>query len=707
MATLQKIRNQAGLLVGIVGLALLAFILGDGLNSFSTFFKQRKETILIVDNQSIGVQDFQAKVAEMEEIQKTLSGNSSLPEEAHAQIRESVFEMMVRDILLGELSLKVGFTVSREELKDLLMGDNISPMIQQMPMFRNPQTGAFDKNALIQFLQVIESEDHANQPDVKAARIYWLFIEQAVKQQRLEDKFTTLITKAVVANSLDAKAAFEASNTSVDFDFAAQSYATIADDQVTVSEAEIQKLYNRRKEQFRQSEAVLIDYISVDIAPSQYDFAKIEDNLNNVKLTLESSTNVADIINAVNDNSDVPFTDVFISVSRMPVEMKNFVSESSVGSVSNPILVNSTFHLFKLMDKTTAPDSIKVNQIPLPQLDEQALTHLTDSLINVINKGKSFTELATELSEGRSNGEMGWLTEADLLNASDEKFKNTVFNAPLKKVFVATSTYGSHLVQVAERTAPVAKYKVANVQVTVTPSSDTFKNLYNGLAQFLAKNKTLEAFRTAAPEAGFIINSDVPVGRNDQAIGAIQNVRPIIRWAYDQRKGAISDNIFECQNKFVIAAVAGFQKEGVRPLADVVEMLKRELLNEKKAEKIIANLKEKQFDSLEQYAEAMSSSVQSVQFVNFATNRITGIGVEPVVTANAPLTEVGTITRPLQGLNAVFVLKVTNKNESDAEFNLQVQRMMLEGTNAYRFRYQAMQTLREKSNIVDERIRFY
>jgi len=707
MATLEKIRKQAGLLVGVVGLALFAFIIGDFLNSGSTFFRERKQTVLTVNGQSIGIRDFQDKMAQMEDIYKMQSGSSSMSDDVRHQMQESVFETMVRDILLEDVSLKTGITVTREELKDLLMGNNISPMIQQQPMFRNPQTGAFDRNMLLQFLQTIESDQYANQPDVQSAKTYWLFIEQTVKQQRMEEKFTNLISKAIVANSLDAKASFAAGNTSVDFDYVAQLYSTIPDDQVTVSDAEIQKLYNERKEQFKQDEAVLIDYISVDIVPSEQDHAKIEETLNKVKASLESAASTADVINIVNDNSDVPFADVFMSTSGMPVEKKNFVQGAAIGSISDPVLINSTYHLFKLIDKTTASDSVKINQIALPQLDDQALTHLTDSLMNVINKGKSFTDLASELTKGRSNGEMGWTTEADLLKASDDKFKSDVFDAPLKKVFVAKSGIGAHLVQVTDRTAPVTKYKVADIQIEVTPSSDTYKDLYNKVVQYLSKNKTLDSFRSSAQEAGFVINTDVAVGKNDQTIGAISSVRELIRWAFDQSKGTVSDKVFECQNKFVIAAVSGFQKEGFRPLAAVSDILKRELLNNRKAEKILANLKGKQFDSLDQYAEAMSSSVQSVKFVNFSTNRISGIGVEPIITANAPMMEVGKISQPLQGLNAVYALKITDRHENKEAFNLPAQRQILEGNNAYRFRYQTMQVLRDKANVEDDRIRFY
>ena len=703
MATLEKIRSKAGLLVGVVGLALVAFILGDFLNSGSTFFRQRKETVLTIDGKSVGIQDFQTKVSEMEEIYKSQSGNSSIPEDIHSQIRESVFETMVREMLLGEEASKVGFTISKEELKDLLMGDNISPMIQQMPMFHNQQTGSFDKSALIQFLQTIESDEYANRPEIQGAKLYWLFIEQNVKQQKLEEKFTNLISKAVVANSLDARASFDASATSVDFDYVSQFYASIADDQVSVSDAEIQKLYNKRKEAYKQQEAVVINYIAIDIIPSLEDYAKILENLNKIKTNLESSASVADI---VNDNSDAPYANVFVSAASMPVEINSFVQNAEIGSVSEPFLINSTYHLVKLIDQTTGSDSVKINQIALPQLDEKALTHLTDSLINEINKGKSFTELATEASGGRSNGEMGWMTEASLLKASDERFKNEVFNAPLNKVFVATSTYGTHLVQLTERTSPVKKYKIADVQIEVTPSSNTYKDLFSKLTHYISSNKTSDAFKTAASEAGYVCNTDVTVGKNDQTIGMIKSVRPLIRWAFEQKKGAVSD-IFECQDKYVVIAIEGIQKEGYRPLASVSEMLKRELMNEKKAKKIVNDLKDKQFDSLEQYAEAMSSTVQSVKNVNFATNRISGIGFEPSITAKAPLAEVGKISQPIQGNNAVYVLKVTEKNENNGEFNLEMQKQILTGSNSYRFNYQAIQTLREKSKIEDNRIRFY
>ena len=70
MATLEKIRSKAGLLVLVVGVALFAFIIGDFLNSGSTYFRQSQEKIAEVDGVVIKIQEFQNRVDEMNEMYK-------------------------------------------------------------------------------------------------------------------------------------------------------------------------------------------------------------------------------------------------------------------------------------------------------------------------------------------------------------------------------------------------------------------------------------------------------------------------------------------------------------------------------------------------------------------------------------------------------------------------------------------------------------
>ncbi len=708
MATLEKIRSKAGLLVGVVGIALLAFVIGDFLRSGSTFFQQSKEKVAIVDGEAVSIRDFQDKVEQMTEIYKRRMNSNSLDEEAQSQIRESVFNSMVSEIIMKEETKKIGMTVGKEELSDMIIGNNISPMIQQMPDFINQQTGAFDKNLLLQFLQSIESDDMSAYPaemraQLEGAKKYWLFWEQNIKQQKLETKFAGLLGNLMGVNTLDAKNAYEENKVSVGFDYLVQSYQSIPDDQVKVSESEIQSLYNERKEMFKQEAGKVVSYISVDIVPSKEDEAAVQKELADLKPEFEKPE--TDAASIVNENSDVKYVDAFSSLNHLPLQVRAFAENANINDVEGPVSVGNAYSMSKLIAKTTAPDSIKINQLLLPKLESNELKHITDSLIAVIKGGKSFQDMALEATNGQTNGDMSWVLESQLAASTGVKFKNEVFNAPVGEIFVAESNYGTHLVQVTEKTKPVTKYKVATIQIEVTPSSETYNKLYNDLNAYISKNNTLETFKSAAAEGGYIIQKEITLNENQTTLSNIPSSRPAIRWAFEHSKGNISE-IFECQNHFVAMAVEGNIKAGYRPLASVSELLKRELLNDKKSEKIISDLKSKNINTFEGYASTIGTEPKSVDFVTFSTQNITGIGVEPIINVQAPLVEVGKIAGPMKGKNGVYVLNITKKEASETPYNEDAEKQSLQSANLYRM-YSFMNVLRDQSKVEDNRIRFY
>ena len=712
MATLEKIRSKAGLLVLVVGLALFAFIIGDFLNSGSTYFRQTQERVAKVDGEVIKIQDYQGRIDEMTEMYKMQSGQSSLPEEYMNQIRQSVFDAMVQEVVLDEATDKLGMGVSPEELFDMVQGENISPMIQQMQMFVNPQTGAFDKTALLNFLKTIDDDNIASYPaDQQAqllqARNFWLFWEKNIKRQRLEQKYTTLLSKAVSANVLDAKEAFDNAAENSDIVYAMQSYASIPDSTIDVSKSEIEKLYNQRKELYKQKEGKVIKYIAVDIRPSQEDYDKASADIESLKEEFKTSEKVADI---VNENSEVPYMDAFFTENAFDPEMKQFATTSEVGAVYGPVFDNDKYRMFKLVDKKIAPDSVKVSHIMLANSgDEARTTVLADSLINVLKNGGNFEELAKQFSADQAaenGGELGWFTEITALRGVNEDFKNAVFSTPINEVVKVKSLYGTHLVKVTEKTANVNKYKVADIDMTVSPSSKTYSNIYNELNQFISKNTDLAKLDEAAKEAGYNLISGVTVTGDNQTLGSIKNSRPVIRWAFQNDKGKISE-IFECDDKFVIAGVEGTLKEGYRSVASLTPALKAEIAAQKKGEKIAADLKAKNLTSVEAYADVMGSRVDSVKFINFGTRRIAGIGVEPKLNAMVSVAEVGQVSEPVAGNNGVYVFKVYDRNKDAKEYNETEEIKTLDASNAYRFGFQAIQSLVNKADVEDNRIRFF
>lgn len=712
MATLEKIRSKAGLLVLVVGVALFAFIIGDFLNSGSTYFRQSQEKIAEVDGVVIKIQEFQNRVDEMNEMYKMQTGSTSLPEEYQTQIRQSVFDGMVQEIVLNEATSDLGLTVSPEELFDMVQGENISPMIQQMQMFVNPQTGAFDKAALLNFLKTIDTENIASYPaDQQAqllqARQFWMFWEKNIKRQRLEQKYTTLLSKAVSANKLDAKDAFDASAVSSDMVYAMQSYSTIPDSTIQVSKSEIEKLYNQRKELFKQKESKVIKYISVDIRPSQEDYDNASAEIEALKKELATTTRVADL---VAENSEIPYVDAFFSENALDPEMKQFVKTAAVGDIYGPVFENDKYRMFKLVDKTVAPDSVHVSHIMLANTgDEAAVQAKADSLLTVLKDGGDFAALAKEFSVDQAaerGGELGWFTEATALRGVNEDFKNTVFSTAVNGYAIVKSAYGTHIVKVTDKTANVDKYKVADIDMTVSPSTKTYGNIYNELNQFISKNRDIDKLDDAAKEAGYNLLSNVTVTANDQVLGTIRNSRPVIRWAFQNGKGSISE-IFECDNKFVIAAVQGTLPEGYRSLESVTPMLRSELVAQKKGEQISQALAAKNLTSVDAYAQAMGASVDSVKFVSFSTRRIAGIGVEPKLNAMVSLAQKDQVSAPVAGNNGVYVFDVYAQNKESKTYDEAAEMKALDASNMYRFSIQAIQSLVNKADVEDNRIRFY
>ena len=694
-----------------MGLALFAFIIGDFLNSGSTYFRQSQERIAEIDGEVIKIQDNQARVDEMAEIYKMQSGSASLPEEYMTQMRQSVFDGMVQEIVLDEATEKIGMVVGPEELFDMVQGENISPLIQQMQMFVNPQTGAFDKSALLNFLKQIDADNIAAYPAEQQAQLlqaqnFWLFWEKNIKRQRLESKYTTLLSKAISANALDAKAAYDEAAENSDIVYAMQSYSTIPDSTIAVSNSEIKQLYEQRKESYKQKASKVIDYIAVDIRPSKEDYDKVQADIESIKSELETTDRVADL---VNENSEVPYVDAFFTENSFDAELKQFATTAEVGAIYGPVFENDKYRLFKLVDKTNAPDSVKVSHIMLAGKSEAETKALADSLMAALKGGASFEELAKQHSADQvaeNGGELGWFTEATAVRGVNAEFKDAIFSTPVNQVAIVKSMYGTHLVKVTEKTANVAKYKVADIDMTVSPSSKTYSNIYNELNQFISNNHSVEKMDAKAKEAGYNLISDATVTKDDQLLGSVQNSRQVIRWAFQNDKGAISE-IFECNDKFVVAAMKGSIDEGYRPLDMVAAPLKAELIAQKKGEQIAASLAAKNLTSVEAYAEAMGAKMDSVKFVNFATRRISGIGIEPNLNAAVAMAQVDQVSAPVKGNNGVYVFKVYARNSDSKPYNEADQVRTLDASMAYRVGFQAIQSLVNKAEVEDNRIRFY
>ena len=710
MATLEKIRNKAGLLILVVGLALLAFILGDFLNSGSTFWRQSQEIVINVNGEKIGYFDYQKRIDEMVEVYKMQSGNQNLPEELHGQIRESVYQTMVQEIILEQTAKKLGITVTSDEVIDMVVGDNPAPAMMQS--FINPETGEFDKVFALNFVKAMEDEEVArttglNPETLNLQRAYWEFMKRNLKTERLRAKITTLLSQSHSNSELEAKASFERDKTTADFAYVMQSYSAIADSLVTVSDAELKKVYDQRKEMWKHDGERTADLVVVDILPSEEDINAVELEINKIKDEFASSANVGEL---VSEYSDMPYLDFYLSADMLDPDMREFATTAGVGDVNGPFLKDNTYRMMRLLSKKTASDSVKVAIIVVGEEIDDTKAALSDSLMAVLNKGGSFETLAREFSQDQTaqqGGEMGWFTEGSALNGVSAEFKDLIFSASVNKAQPFNLRGRLFIVKVLEKTAAKEMFKVGDVVMNVSPSSRTQTALYNKLNQFIAQNRDINTFSQMAADSGYNVIPGISVTASSQSVYNLKATRPIVRWAFGAKKGAISD-VFECEDKFVVAALKGISEKGYRPFSEMKDVLAGEMLKEKKGEKIAANMKEMAASALDEYGRLIGSKVDSVEYVSFSTVRLSGIGVEPKLNAAATTLPLNELSAPIAGNNGVYIIKVYNRNERSTPFDAAAEATKLAASwNPQMIAYQLMQILRNGSDIEDNRIRFY
>ena len=709
MATLQKIRNRAGLLIGIIGFALLAFILGDLFNSGTTIFRKSQDKAFVINGEVISSEDYFNRVNEWEEFQKMVSGQNSLDENATSQIRELVYQQMVRERVLDNQAKKLGLTVSKEEMNDLVKGQNVSPLLQQLPFFVNPQTGMYDKTALMNFLSTVNKPESSVKPEereiIAKYKSMWNFIENMIKYQRLEEKYGTLLSSAVGVNDVEAKNEFAVSQKNADMTYVVQNYMSIPDSVVKVSDGEIKKFYDAHREDFKMPVPMAkISYFVKEIIPSDQDFSDVEKQANEAAAKLKTTANPSPIIA---DYSNIPYQDVNISSKALSPEQLSFASSANINDVAGPVRSGDSFQIYKLMGKTVAPDSVKMRIIMIPSAvgKDSLVNKFVDSVFTVIKGGKAFEQVALELNPQSRGGDAGWLREIDIAQMG-KNFVREAFSAPVGELRKVTTPGQVVLMKVEERTAPVTKYNLAIVNMPVLVSEKTSNNVDNELNQFVTEKAVEDKFSELASKKGYSLIPNFSVTANDQNLAQIPNSRQVIHWALNSKKmGAVKK--FDLSNTRIIAKVENVVPAGYAPLSEVTPAIKSLLARDKKAEKIIADLKSKNINSLAQYASAMNSKVDTVKFVNFATQNISGLGYEPVLNAYSAFAPVNKLMGPVKGNSGVYVVNVTNRAQGNLPYNAKIQKEQMSSNNVYRMQMQSIEILKDKLKVKDNRFRFF
>ena len=693
MAVLEKIRVKFGLAISIIiALALLSFIIDPSTLESALHSMSSKYDVGRIAGKSISYQDFQEEVDRFTNINEIMTGSSVQNEESQKQIRDAAWQNLLDKYMFIKNAKAAGLNVGEDEMVDLTTGDHVSPVLLQSGMFAD-ESGNFSPETLVQFVQQIDADPSGQ------LRTYWNYLQNTIHTQQYYTKYGSLFTAGNLSNALQVKDNMAFNNTTADVEYVMASYPIARDSSIEVSSSEIKSFYKNHKDFFKQKAHRDIEYVVYEVVPSEDDITATNDAIAAVYDEFCATENMKAFLLK---NSDRSLNDYWYKAGELktisiPVDEQVF---AGAGNTTSIIKDGNTFYAARVMDSAMISDSVYVKHI---LLQGENARQTADSLLNVIQKGGNFSNLAAQYSLDQSSavdgemGTIGWMTQTYMIPGFE-----SVITADVNKPFVLDTQYGSHVVLVSNKTAPVAKKKVAILEKAALASKETFNKFYSQANTFATiANGTFEGYQKALDSAK-VYSQKMSITEATANYGTIDNAKEVTRWAFEAKDGKASNIITVNNNYFFVVALKQSYKEGYAAIKDVAPSIKENLYTQKLQDKYKAEIAGKiaGLGSIEAIADALGVEVQSNADLALASPM-----VEPALLGTILSTESGKISAPVAGILGVYVAKVNDKK--DNAYYTEEDAKMYDAQKAQYTAQQVVPAMMELNDVVDNRERFF
>lgn len=666
MATLEKIRKRSVLLFTIIIVALLAFILGDFINSSSSFFGPG-DTVASANGVKVDFQSYQNRVAQASE---NLKNNPQQQDIDNDVISQQVINQMLVERLLQKEYERLGINVTDDQLSNLFFSPEYS---QGAFMSLLQQFGQQGAQALVQMgiTDIRSYADAMNNPgkyqlqpaDAQTLKQVWRSMEEQLDQTFCQQAYLSLVSGLFTASEVDAKAMYADRNTTNDFTYARKDLSSVPDKDIKLTDADYQAYYDAHKGAYRlQEEVRQVSYIIVPIVPSDDDYRKAQSDAEAVYTALANSegTEVLRDYPAFVSNSG-KFTRASMSGDNV---LRTLLTDSvplAVGQVRRLSAPMGTYNIAKITGESTGIDLVKFSMISLPLEADSLLAGLTV---------ENFDSIAPTI-----NGQAG--INISLVNAPSqltEKMKSALASQPVGQIFSVNDTVSvpaedgtstdrvlKSTFLINEREAPTNVYDITYVTYTVDPSKATVTDLNTKFHAFVGNNASAEAFAANAEKSGYTVQNAL-VSRSTPSVGNARSSRGMVKWAMENKKGKVSPVFNQSADDYLIAVAVDDVYDGeylpvtAKYVRDEIEPL---VLADKKAQKLIEQFAGKASD-VNGYAKLFGGAAAQTKSV-FGEPMVSGIGFnEYNVQGAAAGAQKGKLVGPFKGNNAIYVINVTN-----------------------------------------------
>jgi len=713
MSVIQTIRDKGGLISAIlIAIALLGFILMDAFTGRSNIFGGSSTTLGTVNGKKIDYIDFNKKYTAESDYRQQQQQGYPLDDRSRQQLNESVWNQEVIRILAAEEFDKLGISVGKNEVNDILFGNN--PPQDMKQRFTDPKTNQYDANQAKQFLaQWKHSKSESDRQQLNA-------YVTSLEFNRMMEKYASLLSSSVNVPKWFVEKQNTDNSQIARISYVKIPYTTVPDSAVKVTDAEIAEYISKHKEDFKQDQETRgVEYVLFNAGPSHADSIDIKDKMESMKQEFKETNDIKTFL--VKSGSEIQYYDGFISAKAIQQANKDSIINNPVGSIYGPYIDNGAFVLSrKIAEKQQWPDTVKIRHILIatqqqnqqgqwvPVREDSTAKKLVDSIETAIKGGASFDTLVLKYSDDGTK-DKGGIYDNVSTGRMVPTFNDFIFDHKTGDKGVVKTEFGYHYIEILSQKGNVPAYKIAYVTKAIFPGSATDDSVSNVASQFAGDSKDQKAYddnfeKTLKPKGlNKLLANDIKA--NDASINqALPASRQLVKAIFNAKRGDVLQP-YRVGDNYIVVTVTDVSEAGTQSVAKARPLVETVLSKKKKAQQLLQKIGK--VSTLEAVSAAVNQPVQTVDSL-----RMTGgnnFGYEPRVigAAFSQANNGKVVPEAIEGSEGVFAVKVDNVSATSVgNANIDDQRKQLAQGILQRQGYPT-QILLKTASIKDYRSKFF
>lgn len=707
MAVLGEIRKRSWLMVGVIAVALLAFLVNP--DTFDQVFGKNPNILGKVNGEEITRDEFSDQLFILQQ-QAQQQGAPAVG------LEEQAWQMLVQSKLIKQQFEKLGLNMNDDFFWSQVQYD---PLFSQNPSYFD-EKGNFKLQEVKKYYEGLEESGNIQEYN------QWLKFKKSIEYRMMARQLFANISNGITVSKKEAEEMIRQRDLTAQIDYVKVDYASfLQKNPIKVTTADLAEFIKKRPLTYKADASRNVGLVYFPATPSLKDDQKAKAEIDKLFAQgTDSSGGTENFKNTENDsmfvmlNSDLPFNPTYFTKEQLPSTIADEVVNAPIGQVFGPYKEQNFYVVSKLLDKKTS-DSTLSRHILIAHKESpagQGVTRtkeeakkLADSIGAIlktsIDRFPEFINVSNDPSSAAQGGSLGWTTPETPFVPEFLAFLNA---NPKGATGVVETQFGYHIINIQDKKAGAMGYKIANLVKAVKPSDETENAVDKNARRFIqqVQGKSFNDFSNLAKKSNYQFVNPKTLKRFEgqiQGLGTDKD-EEIIAWAFDKKreKGETEYFVVEGTGDRIVAFFNGKQDAGLVDPESVREQIEPVVKNQLAAKKILERINAANATSLEQVAKLFGTSKASAD-VNLLTPAV-GMAMEPKVAGAAFGIGKGKMSKPVEGMTGVYVvLKKSEKVNKQPGDTKQVAEAIA-GQNAQMFGQLLMKSLQDNADIEDYRI---